>query len=153
MRFRAHRQPTYAIEQVDLPAFVSCARHGIVPPRLHSRIPLALSATHRRKRLRACGQHANLIRSWAGRRTNPDPPPRRREGSPSRWRRRYLASCQSRSAAAPRPHQRRQRSRPRADERYAIVTAAVGFDRENLTASALHQEAVRGPASPQVPSL
>ncbi|KOO30574.1 hypothetical protein Ctob_010495 [Chrysochromulina tobinii] len=41
----------------------------------------------------------------------------------------------------------------RADERYAIVTAAVGFDRENLTASALHQEAVRGPASPQVPSL
>ena len=40
----------------------------------------------------ACGQHAHLIRrggecSWAGLRTNPIPPPRRREGSPSRWRR------------------------------------------------------------------
>ena len=42
---------------------------------------------------------------------------------------------------------------PCAGERYAMVTAAVGFDRENLTASALRQEAVRGSASPQVPSL
>ena len=42
---------------------------------------------------------------------------------------------------------------PCAGERYAMVTAAVGFDRENLTASALRQEAVRGSASPQEPSL
>jgi len=51
----------------------------------------ALEASSRSIRA-ACGQHAHLIRrggecSWAGLRTNPIPPPRRREGSPSRWRR------------------------------------------------------------------